>query len=189
MTEVCRDIPKDAKLSVLLLQGREFRFWHPNLHFLKAAGSTFSCANPGHCIRSDRTLGSSRIKGSLVQELEKRPGRRDEILPLHSEQGTFSSRVASGLVPASSCLSANAISFKSLNYQPGNHWELFWWCKTQQGQKLSSRFGPAHSAPCRKEILALRTIPGVQNRHSLGSLDFTGLEDIPPTPLGDTGSG
>lgn len=125
-------------------------------------------------------------------KLEKRPGRRDEILPLHTKQGTFSSSVALGLAPARSCLSANAIRFKSLNYHPGNRWESFWRHKTQQARKFSSRFGPARSAPCREEPLVLRTIPGVQDSHSLGlcvgSLGFTRSEEIPPHPLGHTGS-
>lgn len=112
-----------------------------------------------------------------MQELEKHPGRRDEILPLHTGQGTFSSRVA-----GSSCLSANAIRFKSPNYHPGNSQELFWRYKTRQGQEFSSRFGPA---PCREEPLVLRTIPGVQHSHSglrARSLGFTLLEDIPAIP-------
>lgn len=185
--------PKGCQTFCAFGSGQRDGFWHPTLHFLKAAGSTLSCPGPGHCISLDRTPGCSRTKGSLLQELEKCPGRRDEILALHIEQGTFSSTVALGLAPARPCLSANAIRFKSLNYHPGNHWELFWRCKIKQGWKFPSRFGPARSAPRRKEPLVPRTVPCVQDSHSLGlcagSLDFTRLEDIPPDPLGHTGSG
>lgn len=104
-------------------------------HLLKAAGDTFSCPDLLHCcsklrlrfISLDSTLGSFRIKGLLLQKLEKcqQKGWNIAPCPCHTEQGIFSCSVGLGLNPARSCLSANTIRFKSMNNRPRNHWKLF----------------------------------------------------------------